>query len=108
MRIAVTASCLDSSRYTFALLWNKCIRVRALCIGGSHTNKHTNDERWFHKTHKHKWSDMCQERFAYSPTDITAADLQMRFVQFCAECGIACKAAIGPLPPTPKGLLDDL
>ncbi len=46
LRISVTVNLDEPSRYNFALLWNGTIRVRALCVEGSHMNRHMNAERW--------------------------------------------------------------
>jgi hypothetical protein len=58
--------------------------------------------------HKHRWRDLCHDRFAYTPVGITALDVQGQLEQFCAECGIACSARLGALPAVQKGLFDDL
>jgi hypothetical protein len=108
LRICITVNSQDDSRRNFTLLWNNCIRVRALCMEGSHSNKHTNAERWLSRTHKHKWTDKCQDRFAYTPTDLTASDVQSQLEQFCAECGIDCSATLASIPPLQKDLYDDL
>jgi hypothetical protein len=107
LRIVATVPLQRLTRFNFVLLWNN-VRVRGLCIEGSHTNRHTNDERWIHQTHKHRWSDVCQDRFAYTPTDITAVDAQGLLAQFCAECGIDCTATLAEVPEVQRGLYDDL
>jgi hypothetical protein len=98
LKLIVSVNNTDRARITFTLLWNGNIRVRALCMHGSHGNKHTNDELWIRKTHKHKWTDKCQDRFAYTPTDITEATVQGLLKQFCSECGIECRAIVADLP----------
>jgi hypothetical protein len=107
LRISVSVSS-ETGKSDFALIWNGNICVRRLCVNGSHTNKHTNAERWIRRTHKHRWTDICMDRFAYTPTDITAVDLHGHFAQFCAECGISCSATLAPLPVTQGGLFDEL
>ena len=107
LKICITVNPREPERRNFVLLWNK-IRVRALCMAGSHTNKHTNAEQWTRQVHKHKWKDNCQDRFAYTPTDITATDLQGQFSQFCAECGISCSAAVPDVPLYQGDLYDEL
>ncbi len=107
LRIIVTASEPMPERRDFVLLWNN-IRVRGLCIVGSHTNRHTNNETWVRRMHKHRWTDHCLDRFAYTPTDITAQDVQSQFSQFCAECGISCSASLANPPSAQGGLYDDL
>ena len=105
LRICISIS---SDKRSFVLLWSRTIRVRGLCIDGSHNNRHTNSERWVWRTHKHKWSDRCHDRFAYTPTDITATDVQGQFVQFCAECGITGSATLPELPKMQGDLFDDM
>ena len=107
LRIIVSVSFLDKSRYNFVLLWNN-IRVRSLDVNGSHANHHTNDECWVHSTHKHRWTDKCHDRFAYTPTDITATDIPGQLAQFCAECGIDCSVKLAELPMATGGIFDDL
>ncbi len=90
LRVVASVSFKDPARREFVLLWNN-VRVRGLCILGSHDNRHTNAEKWLHQTHKHRWTDECHARFAYTPTDITADDAVGQLRQFCAECGIDCR-----------------
>jgi hypothetical protein len=106
LKIVITVS-YETDKRDFVLLWNN-IPVRRLCINGSHTNKHTNTERWLRKTHKHKWTDHCLDRFAYTPTDITSDDVYGQFAEFCAECRIACEAKLGELPAHQGDLQDDV
>ena len=106
LRIVATYS-PATQKCDFSLLWNGT-RVRALCINGSHTNRHTDSNRWLRQMHKHKWTDDCLDRFAYTPTDITAIDVNGQFAQFCQECGIACTATFGDIPATQGDLLDEL
>jgi hypothetical protein len=105
LRICLSVS---ADKRSFVLLWSRTIRVRGLCTDGSHNNRHTNSERWIWRTHKHKWSDRCHDRFAYTPTDITATEIQGQFVQFCAECGIACVVTLPELPKMQGDLFDDM
>jgi hypothetical protein len=104
LRIVVSVSPEDQTRISFALLWQNRIRVRGLCMGGSHRNPHTDTARWVHQTHKHRWTDKCHDRFAYTPTDISASDPQGLLGQFCAECGIRCTATLEAIPPAQGGL----
>jgi hypothetical protein len=77
-------------------------------VAGSHQNRHTDAERWVCKTHKHKWTDECHDRFAYTPTDITADDAVGQLIQFCSECGITCDLNIPSVPSRTGDLYDDL
>jgi len=107
LRIIVTISFANQDKRDFALLWNNA-PVRRLCTAGSHTNRHTNNERWLRQVHKHQWTDNCMDRFAYTPTDITATDVQGQLSQFCKECGIRCSATLGELPSIQGGLYDEM
>jgi hypothetical protein len=98
LRIVVSVSSFNREYRTFALLWNNNIRVRALCMLGNHGNKHSNAETWIRRTHKHKWTDDCQDRFAYTPNDITETSVQGQLSQFCEECGIRSTATVADLP----------
>lgn len=85
-------------KFTCVLLYGEH-RVRALDVNGSHENKHHNREVWRAKTHKHKWTDVCHDRFAYTPEDITGTTLEEVFVQFCAECNISFQGKFKNPPP---------
>lgn len=106
LRIVISVSAA-TQKYDFALLWNG-MRIRALCINGSHTNRHTDTQKWLRQMHKHTWTDRCMDRFAYTPTDITAGDVHGQFAQFCSECGIACAAELAEVPVPQGELFDEL
>ena len=107
LRIIVTISFANQDKRDFALLWNNA-PIRRLCTAGSHANRHTNTERWLRQMHKHIWTEVCMDRFAYTPTDITVTDIQGQFSQFCTECGITCSATLAELPPIQGGLFDEM
>lgn len=98
LRLTITANQELPNRFSIALLFNSTLRIRGLCMEGSHSNKHTNKDKWIGELHKHKWSDDCQDRFAYTPTDITGTNIQEILEQFCAECGIQCSALLAEIP----------
>jgi hypothetical protein len=108
LKIVVTVNRFELSLYSFALLLNNAFRIRGLDINGSHRNKHTNRNSWIGQTHKHKWTDLCGDRFAYTPSDITAQDIQGQLSQFCSECGIRYDATIAAFPPLQGGLFNEL
>jgi hypothetical protein len=60
------------------------------------------------QTHKHKWTDLCGDRFAYTPSDITAQDIQGQLAQFCSECDIDYAATIAAFPLLQGGFFDEL
>jgi hypothetical protein len=100
LKICLSLNREEPSLYSFALIFNNAFRVRAVDFNGSHTNKHTDNNEWIGQTHKHKWTDKCNDRFAYTPTDITSLTLEDQLKEFCNECGIDCSVTIDPLPPS--------
>jgi hypothetical protein len=108
LRLYVTANVEEPGKASFVLSLNNAFRVRGLCMHGSHRNKHTNDEVWIDRTHKHRWTDRCNDRFAYTLTDITATGYSELLSEFCHECGIGCTATLDPAPEVEEGLFDDL
>jgi hypothetical protein len=108
MCIIVTANRSEPSMHSFALLLNNAFRIRGLDVNGSHRNRHTDQNKWTAQIHKHKWTDACRDRFAYTPNDITAVEITDQLVQFCAECGIACDATLGPFPARQEDFLDEV
>jgi hypothetical protein len=106
LRIAVNVA-LHDTRRTFLLLLDDH-RVRALCIDGSHTNRVGNTDVWHCQTHKHTWRDDCGDRHAYTPTDITATNVQGLLEQFCQECNITCEAQLDTLPPIQGAIINDV
>lgn len=87
---------------------NNAFRVRGLDVNGSHGNRHTNSERWVGRTHKHRWTDPCQGRFAYTPTDILSQTVDEQLREFCVESGITGSVTLDSLPPSQDELFDDL
>ena len=108
LKVVVTVNRLEPSLYSFALLLNNAFRIRGLDVNGSHANKHTDRNKWAGQTHKHKWTDSCGDRFAYTPSDITAQDIQGQLAQFCSECGIRYAATLAAFPSLQGGLFDEL
>lgn len=107
LKIVVSIPLTENDKRNYVLLWSN-VPVRELHINGSHRNKHVNNEVWDNRTHKHKWTDDYLREFAYTPTDITAHEMQGELEQFCAECGIKGKVKLPPLPQLQGGLFDDL
>lgn len=95
LRVNVNDALRDKASFTLVV---NGVCVRRLCLNGNHGNHHTNDEVWHAKTHKHTYTDLCADRHAYTPTDITGTSLNGVLRQFCAECGIACDATLSDLP----------
>ena len=85
-------------KFTYALFLNGSYRIRALDINGSHKNKHHDANEWISQIHKHKWTDKCYDRFAYTPDDITGSSHEDIFRQFCVECNIDFLGTFHRLP----------
>ena len=108
LKIVITVNMYEPTIYSFALIYNNAFRIRGLDINGSHSNKHTNSEKWIATTHKHKWTNECRDRFAYTPNDITAEDIGGRLEQFCGECNIQYGATLNELPPIQGTFFDEV
>jgi hypothetical protein len=72
--------------------------------GGSHQNRHTNNERWLDQGHKHRWTDLCRDSFAYTPSDIDTSSIASAFRSFCKEIGVEFEGKVEPLPPSQTAL----
>ena len=105
MRVNVNDTIRDKASFTLVV---NGISIRRLCLNGNHGNRHTNDEVWHSRTHKHRYTDVCADRFAYTPTDITEESLNGVFRQFCGECNIACDATLADLPAPRLFHVDDV
>ncbi|MEN9646648.1 MAG: hypothetical protein RL238_3317 [Actinomycetota bacterium] len=87
-------------KYTMQLRQRSGVNIRRLDVRGSHSNRPEtgNSERWQSRTHKHRYRDMFEDAFAYTPTDIpdtTSSPFHPEpdehgrvFEAFCGECGI--------------------
>lgn len=89
----------EPSLFSFSLILSNAYRIRGLDFNGSHMNRHSDTTRWMAETHKHKWTDLCRDSFAYTPRDITADGIQEVFRQFCAECNIQFSGRFSSAPP---------
>ena len=103
LRVYSNINMKEPSLFSFALLVNRVFRIRGLCINRGHVNKHTNNEKWWPGTHKHRWTDRCRDRFAYTPAESISSDVGEAFRQFCTECAITFDGQIRPLPPRQIG-----
>jgi hypothetical protein len=99
LKIVITANLEYPGFYSISLLLNNANRIRALDVNGSHSNKHTNRDKWIGQSHFHKWTDVCHDRFCYSPTIPLGNSVQEDLEHFCEEVGIECAAVIADMPP---------
>ncbi len=108
LKIVITLNKYEPTIYSFALIFNNAFRIRGLDVNGSHSNKHTNAEKWISKTHKHKWTNQCRDRFAYTPNDITADDVEGKLKQFCKECNILYQGSLADVPAIQETFFDEM
>lgn len=103
LRIFANVNMNEPSLFTFALIANRAFRIRGLCVNRGHQNKHTNDEVWHPGTHKHRWTDICRDRFAYTPDERISGEIEEAFRQFCVECNVSFDGRVGPIPDRQLG-----
>ncbi len=108
LRLVLTVNLEEPSKRSFSLLYRGEYRIRALDVDGSHQNKHTDRARWVGQTHKHRWTDRCRDRYAYTPIDILASDVEDQLAEFCAECGVSYGASIDAVPAGQGELFDEV
>ena len=88
----------DSQKLSFTLIHDAAGRIIGLDLGDvEHPNPKPNRERLV-GTHKHRWTVAHRDKWAYSPTDITAEWHQPAAVwrQFCAEVHIIHSGVVHP------------
>ena len=83
---------------SFSLVLNGSFRVFGLDVNGSHRNKHTDSNEWKGQTHKQRWTDLCRNRFAYTPDEIIPSDANAAFREFCRECSIDFTGRVREVP----------
>lgn len=100
LRLVITVNDRIRSKASVSLLLDGAYRVRGLDMAGSHENKHTDRNVWYHQVHKHKWTDACHGAWAYTPSEISdSMSLEQAFRLFCAECGIDFRGTWHEPPP---------
>ncbi len=104
LHIYVNANLLDRRKYGFALILSRNYRIASFESNGSHDNRHTNNEKWRSQPHKHRWTEVCRDSFAYTPKDIDTSSLESAFRSFCMEIGVDFGGTIEPLPATQKAI----
>lgn len=97
------------NRHTFAIIYNRSARIKALDIGKIHPNKCPNHTLEVVGTkHKHTWQDCCKDGWAYVPDDITDdAPLEQVFQEFLKECNIKYEGTLPRLPDSQLELIPD-
>jgi len=98
LKLFINVNSKIPSLYSLSLILNNRYRIVGLDVNGSHTNKHTDTNKWKNKTHKHRWTDVCHESWAYTPTDVKTSTLKEAFNSFCKECNIDFKGEFRTLP----------
>jgi len=92
--------------YSLSLILSNCYRIAGLDVNGSHTNKHTDRNKWKNETHKHRWTDVCRDSWAYTATDIVTLSIEEAFSTFCKECNINFRGNFRTLPPKQMTLFE--
>jgi len=101
LELRITVNTELPSKYSMSILLNQ-VRIKALDINGSHSNKCTDKKIWAGQTHKHDWSDVCPDGHAYTPIDITGVTIETVLNEFCKECNIVFKGTYLPVPMNPR------
>ncbi len=102
LELIMTVNVEEPSKFSFTLLLNGAHRIYGLDVGGSHSNKCSDQQKWHGETHKHPWTDVCPSGHAYTPTEITGTTLQEVFMQFCNECNMDFRGHFSPAPTQPQ------
>jgi len=98
LHVYANANLMDRGKYSFALILSRNYRIASFEAGSSHANRHTDEEKWLGKAHKHQWTEQCRDSFAYTPTDIDTQSLETAFRLFCKEIGVDFRGEIEELP----------
>jgi hypothetical protein len=98
LRLHLSANLVDRSKYSFSLVASRAYRIVSFDAGSSHINRHTNDQKWRSEHHKHLWTEICRDSYAYTPSDIDTRNLEQAFRSFCREISVSFQGSIEPLP----------
>jgi hypothetical protein len=104
LSLRVNVSVFAMRKYSILLLLNEQ-RVRALDVGGSHENTHTDNHRWNGRAHEHRWTDACHGGWACAATE--PAGVEQAFRTCCQQWGIRFAGAWVPLSPSVQLGFDD-
>lgn len=105
LKLRLNINAKDYNLYSFTLILNNAFPIARLDAKGSHKNRHTDSNDWKGKTHKHKWTNLCRDGWAYSPSDIDERTIESSFISFCGECGINFEGQFNKIPPRQVSLL---
>ncbi len=86
LSLKITINLRTREKFSVTLLLNGSLRVRGLCHGGSHDNRHTDRNQWRHQAHEHRWTDRCHGSWACSVN--SEPDLYKALLGFCQRSGI--------------------
>lgn len=98
LHLHLNANLQDRTKYSFALIASRGHRIAGFDSGSSHVNRHSNNERWLGQAHKHRWTEVCRDSFAYTPADVDNTSVESAFVSFCKETGIEFQGKFAPVP----------
>jgi hypothetical protein len=104
LHIYANANLKDRSKYSFALILSRNYRIASFESGSSHANRHTNGEKWLGEDHKHRWTELCRDSFAYTPTDMETQSVDSAFRSFCNEIGVDFRGQVEQLPAVQTNL----
>jgi len=104
LHIHANANLVDRKKFAFSLVLSRNYRVASFESCSSHRNRHTNDQRWLGQPHKHRWTELCRDSFAYTPTDIDTRSVETAFRSFCKEIGVDFLGNVEQVPATQTAL----
>lgn len=89
---------------TYAIIHARCRRVYALDLGKDHPNPPGGES--VGEKHKHTWTDLYKDKWAYVPSDIThSANKPIEvWKEFCAEAKISHQGVMQAPPAHQPGL----
>lgn len=100
LHIHANANLIDRSKYSFSLILSNSYRIASFDAGASHVNRHTDSGKWLGQPHKHRWTEVCRDSFAYTPSDIDEANIETAFRSFCTEIGVDFAGKFQAVPST--------
>ena len=78
MSLYATVNVAEPQLFSFALSVSHSFRIRGLCHGAAHGNKHRDNRTKLYEAHVHVWTDSCRDRLAYLQTSQSATRWRMR------------------------------